>query len=228
MLSSSVLSSTGTVTARTTVSPLNNCIRIRRTDPSSSLTFSHRTFNPLCLRSSFTPHYGIKIADNSKTRSITGGFRVHSYVSSPFTTPNLQWISAVSALILILARGTTVPKSFIVPLFALQAPAGVFAWIKGRYGVWSAFLALVVRLFFHIPGELELPFIALLLVIVAPHEAVRLRDTKEGAVISLLIAVYLAFQHFSRTSLQKSFDQGSIIATLAVISITVTSLVLLI
>ncbi|PNX73690.1 cold-regulated 413 inner membrane protein chloroplastic-like protein, partial [Trifolium pratense] len=151
MLSSSVLSSTGTVTARTTVSPLNNCIRIRRTDPSSSLTFSHRTFNPLCLRSSFTPHYGIKIADNSKTRSITGGFRVHSYVSSPFTTPNLQWISAVSALILILARGTTVPKSFIVPLFALQAPAGVFAWIKGRYGVWSAFLALVVRLFFHIP-----------------------------------------------------------------------------
>ncbi|CAJ2677271.1 unnamed protein product [Trifolium pratense] len=228
MSSSSVLSSTGTITARTTVSPLNNCIRIRRTDPSSSLTFSHRTFNPLCLRSSFTPHYGIKIADNSKTRSITGGFRVHSYVSSPFTTPNLQWISAVSALILILARGTTVPKSFIVPLFALQAPAGVFAWIKGRYGVWSAFLALVVRLFFHIPGELELPFIALLLVIVAPHEAVRLRDTKEGAVISLLIAVYLAFQHFSRTSLQKSFDQGSIIATLAVISITVTSLVLLI
>ncbi|MCI01430.1 cold-regulated 413 inner membrane protein 2 chloroplastic-like, partial [Trifolium medium] len=76
--------------------------------------------------------------------------------------------------------------------------------------------------------ELELPFIALLLVIVAPHEAVRLRGTKEGAVISLLIAVYLAFQHFSRTSLQKSFDQGSIIATLAVISITVTSLVLLI
>lgn len=153
---------------------------------------------------------------------------MHSYASYPFTTPNLQWISAVSALVLILARGTTVPKSFIVPLFALQAPAGVFAWIKGRYGVWSAFLALLVRLFFHIPGELELPFIALLLVIVAPHEAVRLRDTKEGAVISLLIAVYLAFQHFSRTSLQKSFDQGSIIATLAVISITVTSLVLLI
>ncbi|KAK2384417.1 cold-regulated 413 plasma membrane protein [Trifolium repens] len=222
---SSALSSTATVTARTTVSPLN-CIRIR-TDP-SSFTFSHRTFNPLCLRSSFTPHYGIRIADNSKTTTRITGFRVHSYSSYPFTTPNLQWISAVSALVLILARGTTVPKSFIVPLFALQAPAGVFAWIKGRYGVWSAFLALLVRLFFHIPGELELPFIALLLVIVAPHEAVRLRDTKEGAVISLLIAVYLAFQHFSRTSLQKSFDQGSIIATLAVISITVTSLVLLI
>ncbi|GAU18770.1 hypothetical protein TSUD_80590 [Trifolium subterraneum] len=226
---SSVLSSTATVTARTTVSPLNY-IRIR-TDPSSSITFSSRTFNPLCLRSSFTPHYGIKIADNSKTsnRTTTTGFRVHSYASPyPFTTPNLQWISAVSALVLILARGTTVPKSFIVPLFALQAPAGVFAWIQGRYGVWSAFLALLVRLFFHIPGELELPFIALLLVIVAPHEAVRLRGTKEGAVISLLIAVYLAFQHFSRTSLQKSFDQGSVIATLAVISITVTSLVLLI
>lgn len=54
------------------------------------------------------------------------------------------------------------------------------------------------------------------------------RDTKEGAVISLLIAVYLAFQHFSRTSLEKSFDQGSVVSTLAVIGITVASLLLLI
>lgn len=220
--------STSTVNARTTTFSLLN--RTRTTDPSSSsLSFSHprtRTFNPLCLRS-FTRHYGIKIADKSKTT--TNGFRVFSsYAPYPFTTPNIQWISTVSALVLILAKGTAVPKSFIVPLFALQAPAAVFSWIKGRYGVWSAFLALLVRLFFHIPGELELPFIALLLVIVAPHEAVRLRDTKEGAVISLLIAVYLAFQHFSRTSLEKSFDQGSIVSTLAVIGITVASLLLLI
>jgi len=32
--------------------------------------------------------------------------------------------------VLILAKGTAVPKSYIVPLFALQAPAGVVAWIK--------------------------------------------------------------------------------------------------
>ncbi|KAL2343219.1 hypothetical protein Fmac_004504 [Flemingia macrophylla] len=130
--------------------------------------------------------------------------------------------------VLILAKGTAVPKSFIVPLFALQAPAGVVSWIKGRYGVWTAFLALLVRLFFFIPGELELPFLALLLVMIAPYEAMKLRDTKEGAAISLLIAAYLAFQHFSRTSLEQSFDQGSIVATLAVIGITVASVLLLV
>lgn len=227
VLSSS--SSTSTAKARTTTFSLLNCTRTTDPSSSSSLSFSHprtRNFNPLCLRS-FTRHYGIKIADKSKTS--TNGFRVFSsYAPYPFTPPNIQWISTVSALVLILAKGTAVPKSFIVPLFALQAPAAVFSWIQGRYGVWSAFLALLVRLFFHIPGELELPFIAVLLVIVAPHEAVRLRGTKEGAVISLLIAVYLAFQHFSRTSLEKSFDQGSIVSTLAVIGITVASLLLLI
>ncbi|CAL5214254.1 unnamed protein product [Lathyrus oleraceus] len=229
MLSSGcVLSSTSTVSARTAFSPLN-CPPRDPSFSSSSFSFSHRTFNPLCLRS-FTRHYGIRVVDKSKTSNgrITG-FRVRSYAPPyPLTTPNVQWISTVSALVLVLAKGTTVPKSFLVPLFALQAPPAVFAWIKGRYGVWSAFLALLVRLFFHIPGELELPFIALLLVIVAPDEAIRLRDTKEGAAISLLIAAYLAFQHFSRTSLDKSFDQGSVVATLAVIGITVASVLLLI
>jgi len=32
--------------------------------------------------------------------------------------------------VLILAKGTAVQKSYIVPLFALQAPAGVVSWIK--------------------------------------------------------------------------------------------------
>ncbi|CAI8618755.1 unnamed protein product [Vicia faba] len=224
MSSGCVLSSTSTANARTAFSPLNCATR----DPSfssPSFSFSNRTFNPLCLRS-FTRHHGIRIADKSKT---TTAFRVRSHAAPyPFTTPNVQWISTVSALVLVLAKGTTVHKSFLVPLFALQAPAAVFAWIQGRYGVWSAFLALLVRLFFHIPGELELPFIALLLVIVAPYEAIRLRDTKEGAAISLLIAAYLAFQHFSRTGLEKSFDQGSVVATLAVIGITVASVLLFI
>ncbi|RYR14342.1 hypothetical protein Ahy_B04g070890 [Arachis hypogaea] len=56
----------------------------------------------------------------------------------------------------------------------------------------------------------------------------RIRDTKEGAIISLLIAVYLAYQHFSRTSLQKSLDQGSIVITIAVVCIIIASLLLLI
>ncbi|KAF5475187.1 hypothetical protein F2P56_007020, partial [Juglans regia] len=99
---------------------------------------------------------------------------------------------------------------------------------RGEYGYWAAFLALLVRLFFFIPGELELPLAALLLVIVAPYQVMNLRGTQEGAIISLVITGYLAFQHFSRAgSMQKAFDQGSIVATLAIIFLTAVSCLLL-
>ncbi|GMH26838.1 hypothetical protein Nepgr_028681 [Nepenthes gracilis] len=149
--------------------------------------------------------------------------------SAVFTPRNLQWISAVSTAILMLVKGTAINKSYLVPLFALQAPASVVSWIQGEYGAWSAFLALLVRLFFFIPGELELPLMALLLVIVAPLQATSLRGTQTGTIISLAIAGYVAFLHFSRAgSLQRAFDQGSIIATLAVIVITAVPLLLLV
>lgn len=131
--------------------------------------------------------------------------------------------------VLMLAKGTAIHKSFLVPLFALQAPTAVVSWIQGEYGIWSAFLALLVRLFFSFPGELELPFIALLMVIVAPYQVANLRGTKEGVILSLAIAAYLGFQHFTRAgSLQKAFDQGSIIATLAIICILAVPCLLLI
>ncbi|XP_027346334.1 cold-regulated 413 inner membrane protein 2, chloroplastic-like isoform X2 [Abrus precatorius] len=187
--------------AATAIATLSSASLSRSSSPSLSYSY---TFNP--LRYSIG-RCGIRSTVKSKTSNTNAGFRVSCYAPAPLTPPNLQWISTVSSVVLILAKGTAVPKSYIVPLFALQAPAGVVAWIKGRYGVWAAFLALLVRLFFYIPGELELPFLALLLVMVAPYEAMKLRDTKEGAIISVLIAAYLAFQHFSRTSLRQSFDQ---------------------
>ncbi|KAG5015480.1 hypothetical protein JHK85_021616 [Glycine max] len=142
--------------------PPVSCIRVPCLSRSSPPSLSY-TFNPL---RSFIGHGG----------SRSPGFRVHCYAPAPLTPPNLQWISTISSVVLILARGTAVPKSYIVPLFALQAPAGVVSWIKGRYGVWTAFLALLIRLFFYIPGELELPFLALLLLMVAPYEAMKLRE----------------------------------------------------
>lgn len=138
--------------------------------------------------------------------------------AGPLSPQNLHWISTVSAAILMLVRGTSIHKSFIVPLFALHAPASIVSWIRSDYGIWTAFLALLVRLFFFIPGELELPFITLLLVIVAPYQVMKLRGTQEGVILSLVISAYLAFQHYSRAgSLRKAFDQGSIIASLAII-----------
>ncbi|XP_077229386.1 cold-regulated 413 inner membrane protein 1, chloroplastic-like [Tasmannia lanceolata] len=147
---------------------------------------------------------------------------------SALTPETLQWVCTVSSAALMLAKGTAVQKSFIAPLFALQAPATVISWMNGEYGSWSAFLALLVRLFYRIPGELELPFLTLLLVIVAPYQAMKLRGTQAGAIISLAIAGFLALQHFSRAgSLQRAFDQGSIVATLAIICITAVPCLLL-
>lgn len=142
--------------------------------------------------------------------------------AAPVSPLSLQWVSAVSTLALMVAKGTTIQKSFLVPLFALQAPASIISWIKGEYGTWTVFLALLVRLFYFIPGELVLPFLAMLLVIVAPYQTMNLRGTQAGTIISLAIAGFLAFQHFSRMgSLRKAFDQGSIVATLAVICIVI-------
>ncbi|KAI5670770.1 hypothetical protein M9H77_11134 [Catharanthus roseus] len=156
------------------------------------------------------------------------GFGTVCY-AAPLSPQTLQWIGAVSTAMLMLVRGTSIHKSFLVPLFALQAPASIVSWIKGEYGIWAAFLALLVRLFFFIPGELELPFITLLLVIVAPYQVMKLRGTQEGVILSLVIAAYLAFQHYSRAgSLRKAFDQGSAIASLAIICIVAVPCLLLV
>ncbi|CAA6673134.1 unnamed protein product [Spirodela intermedia] len=142
----------------------------------------------------------------------------------------LQWVSSFPAWfvsqcdacrVLMLAKGTAIQKSFLAPLFTLQAPASILSWIRGDYGISAAFIALLVRLFYYIPAELDLPFLTALLVIVTPYQAAGLRGTQIGAVISLMIAGYLAFQHFSRAgTFQKAFDQGSIVATLAIVFIT--------
>ncbi|KAL9275888.1 Cold-regulated 413 inner membrane protein 2, chloroplastic-like protein [Drosera capensis] len=131
--------------------------------------------------------------------------------------------------VLLLAKGTAVNKAFLVPLFALQAPQSIIAWMQGEYGAWSAFLALLVRIFFFIPDDLELPLVTLLFVISAPFRAMSLRSKQEGAIISLAITAYLAFQHFTRVgSLRKAFDQGSIIATVSIICITIVPVLLLV
>jgi hypothetical protein len=159
----------------------------------------------------------LRIASPMKERKRDTVVRASASVSAR----TLQWVSAVSTGVLMVTRGTTIQKSFLVPLFALQAPASIIAWIKGEYGLWTAFLTLLIRLFYFIPGELDLPFLTMLFVITAPYQATSLRGTQGSAIIALAIAAYLAFQHISRLgNLTKAFDQGSIIATLAIICIT--------
>ncbi|KAH9749296.1 Cold-regulated 413 inner membrane protein 1 [Citrus sinensis] len=207
---------------------INQPILTRQTKLFGSRSFSSSwssfAFNPLRLS---VNHEEMKMVTKRKSR----GFSAVCY-AAPLTALREVFTDGYElklSRVLMLAKGTAVPKSFLVPLFALQAPADVISWIKGEYGIWAAFLALLVRLFFFIPGrvaeivnsssipsslfvgELELPFMALLLVIVAPHQVLTLR------------------QHFSRAgNLRKAFEQGSVVATLAIICITALSCLFLI
>ncbi|KAL6615751.1 hypothetical protein ACP70R_038021 [Stipagrostis hirtigluma subsp. patula] len=139
----------------------------------------------------------------------------------------MQWISVAATGILMLARGSSIHRSLLVPFFALQAPTSAISWIKGDYGQWTAFLALLVRLLYFIPGELELPLSAMLLVIIAPYQFMNLRGAQDGAILSLVIAACLAFQHFTGAGgLRKAFGPESIVPTLCIICMTLITLML--
>ncbi|VAH10305.1 unnamed protein product [Triticum turgidum subsp. durum] len=131
-------------------------------------------------------------------------------------------------VVLLVAKETGIHKSWLMPWFAQQAPSSVIPWIKREYGLWTAFLAILVRLFLPTPGELELPLSTMWLIIIAPYQVMSLRGTQAGRILSLGVAVYLAFQYFTRNrGLGRAFRPGSIVATLAVICITVTNVILL-
>ncbi|KAH7686029.1 Cold-regulated 413 protein [Dioscorea alata] len=195
----------------------------------SSNTFREKMTTMLLLRSPTAINPRISLLRSSRFGAPSrlslqgmGKRRGTVCLTAPLSLQTLQWVSAVSAGVLMFAKGTVIQKSFLVPLFALQAPFGVISWIKGEYGTWTAFLALLLRLFYFIPGELDLPFFTMLFVIIAPYQAMNLRGTQTGVIVSLAIAGYLAFRHFSTAgSLRKAFDEKSVIASLAIICLII-------
>ncbi|KAL6845374.1 hypothetical protein ACP4OV_024869 [Aristida adscensionis] len=100
--------------------------------------------------------------------------------SAQLGAEGMQWISVAATGILMVARGSCIHKSFLAPFFALQAPSRAISWIKGDYGQWTAFLLLLMRLLYFIPGELELPLSAMLLVLIAPYQFMNLRCSRRG------------------------------------------------
>ncbi|XP_065637405.1 cold-regulated 413 inner membrane protein 1, chloroplastic isoform X2 [Quercus suber] len=186
---------------------------------------------PLSLSSppltTFPLNYNNKNKKNKAFLFVNGA---QSFTSLAFYNPLSLRLSSVGMAM----KKKQKKKGFGTVCYASPLTTRNLQWIStvsslGEYGMWIAFLALLIRLFLFIPGELELPFLALILVIVAPYQVMNLQGTQQGAIVSLLIMGYLAFQHFSRAgSLQKSIEQGSIIATLAIVCTTAVSLLLLI
>ncbi|CAO1948397.1 unnamed protein product [Urochloa humidicola] len=132
-----------------------------------------------------------------------------------------RWVSATAAATLMVATGTSIRRSFLVPFFALQAPSRTISTIKGDYDRWMAFAGILLRLLHFIPGELELPLSTILLVMIAPYKFMDLRESQGGAILSATIAIYLTFQHFNGVgSLRNAFRRESIIATVSIIHMT--------
>lgn len=148
--------------------------------------------------------------------------------SIALSAETLRWIFTGAAALLMLLKNTAINKSFLVPLLVLQAPRDVITWIRGEYGLWAAFLALLVRLFYYIPGELELPLIFVLVVITSPYQAMDLRGTMAAIVVCAGVATFLAYQHFSGAGgIKGSFKEGAFLASLAVVCLVVVPFIFL-
>ncbi|XP_041998900.1 cold-regulated 413 plasma membrane protein 2-like [Salvia splendens] len=119
-----------------------------------------------------------------------------------FGTSFLKWVACFAAIyLLILDRTnwkTNILTSLLIPYIYLSLPSWLFGILSGEVGMWIAFIAVVLRLFFpkHFPDWLELPGSLILLLVVAPSF---FADTVRGGIIGLFICLaigcYLLQEH---------------------------------
>ncbi|KAH7289342.1 hypothetical protein KP509_31G071100 [Ceratopteris richardii] len=137
--------------------------------------------------------------------------------SITLSAETLRWVFTCAAAAALFLKEASVTKSIIVPLLALQAPRCVVTAIRGEYGMWAAFLAILVKLFYQIPGELQLPLAFVLLLITAPAQVLDFRGTTAALITAACVAAYLAYEHFSKGDVKDCFKGISIFASIAVI-----------
>ncbi|KMT08547.1 hypothetical protein BVRB_6g138280 [Beta vulgaris subsp. vulgaris] len=132
-----------------------------------------------------------------------------------FGTHFLKWLASFAAIyLLILDRTnwrTNMLTSLLVPYIFFSLPTGIFHLLRGEVGKWIAFIAVVLRLFFHrhFPDWLEMPGCLILLLVVAPNLfAYTMKDDWLGVVVLLIIGCYLLQEHIRATGgLRNSFTQ---------------------
>lgn len=149
--------------------------------------------------------------------------------SLPASPETIRWVFVAAATVLLFLKNTSIPKQFLVPLLALELPNEALGWLKGDYGLWTAFLALGVKLFYYIPGELELPLYLLLVVITAPFRLTQFRGSLPAALATLIITAYLAYRHYQYSgSVQGAFQTDKIFGTLAIVVLFIIPIVFLV
>ncbi|CAL1380436.1 unnamed protein product [Linum trigynum] len=133
-----------------------------------------------------------------------------------FGTSFLKWVASFAAIyLLILDRTnwrTNMLTSLLVPYIFFSLPSTLFHFLRGDFGKWVAFIAVVLRLFFprHFPDWLEMPGSLILLLVVAPNFfAHTLKDDWVGVAICLAIGCYLLQEHIRASGgFRNSFTQS--------------------
>ncbi|XP_057527531.1 cold-regulated 413 plasma membrane protein 2-like [Amaranthus tricolor] len=119
-----------------------------------------------------------------------------------FGTTFLQWVASFAAIyLLVLDRTnwkTNILTGLLVPYIFFSLPGVLFSILRGQVGMWIAFVAVILRLFFphRFPDWLELPGAMILIIAVAPNLfAHTIRGDWIGAAICLAIGCYLLQEH---------------------------------
>jgi len=134
-----------------------------------------------------------------------------------FGTTFLQWIASIAAIyLLVLDRTnwrTNILTSLLIPYIFLSLPSWVFNLFRGEVGMWIAFIAVVVKLFFpeRCREWVELPAALILLMVVAPSLiADTVRGDWIGLVICLGIGCYLLQEHIRKSGgFRNSFTKSN-------------------
>ncbi|KAH7289341.1 hypothetical protein KP509_31G071100 [Ceratopteris richardii] len=181
--------------------------------PPLSLRFGSSFFNESSLLKVKNEIAGVR----SRIGNSGKGGACATVSSITLSAETLRWVFTCAAAAALFLKEASVTKSIIVPLLALQAPRCVVTAIRGEYGMWAAFLAILVKLFYQIPGELQLPLAFVLLLITAPAQVLDFRGTTAALITAACVAAYLAYEHFSKGDVKDCFKGISIFASIAVI-----------
>ncbi|XP_028763989.1 cold-regulated 413 plasma membrane protein 2-like [Neltuma alba] len=133
-----------------------------------------------------------------------------------FGTSFLRWLASFAAIYLLILDRTNwrsnMLTSLLVPYVFFSFPGSLFHFLRGEFGKWIAFIAVVLRLFFprHFPDWLEIPGSLILLLVVAPNFfALTMRHSWFAIVIDLIIGCYLLQEHVRASGgFRNSFTQS--------------------
>lgn len=129
------------------------------------------------------------------------GSLMYTAAVGAFGSSILQWLAVIAAIYLFVVNRTewrtNILTSLLVPYVTLNLPNFVFKYFRGEIGLWVAFVAVVLKLFFpqHFPDHADLPAWLVILMVTLPNLIVGWRFHLVGVILSLLIGFYLMYEH---------------------------------